>query len=1134
MGIFSTRGQGTKGSTMGLFLSITFFLLGSISLYSQTTIWYEDFNQGNNTRSGTAEGPSASDWSTNWNNNRFSVQSQRLRGTNLGSERRWETDPINIYGYIAVSFSMDISTSGGFESDDYIIGEYRIDSNGWVQFGSVSGSALNGLNLNYPANLSLNGRTIQIRLRMSNDNNEYFYIDNVRVEGTLDLCHEEVDYEFYDGNYAPTVNNIPTNGALSRGTVNHFNVNTLQNQVDPGDADTYGIRYTGYIQIDNPGTYRFYTSSDDGSRLFINGTEVVNNDGDHGDQESNGTITLTTGLHDLQVLFYENGGSANLEVTYEGPSLSYGNVPFSKLYSDCTPNSSVDLDGDGIEDSADLDSDGDGIPDSVECPGVGLNFVESASSIRRFYNTSNAEGPPGNSYAENSLNQGQVNGGNSLLLEFSENVIAGTNVTVYIGADPSVSDVTMNLWISNWDGDQNGWLTSTTINPGSVHEVNFQAPSGGLRYIRIDTWNPGARVYGASYGAALDCDPDGDGIPNHLDLDSDGDGIPDNVEAQASLNYIAPSGNDWNNDGIDNAYGSGLVPIDTDGDGVPDYLDTDSDGDGITDTVEAALTLSGLDSDNDGLDDAIDTTVGYGDPGGRIDNPTNTNGGSIMLPDSDGDLNSGGDLDFRDDTDDSNQPPIINATGNQVYCPGESIPVVETVSITDPDSSTLDAVYIQITSNYDNPGDQLTLTGSHPNITASWSASQGRLLLNGPASLSDFEAAVEAVRFSTTATVNGGETRSFSIVLNEANYLASTGHYYEYVPALGITWTAAEAAAELRTFYGLQGYLATILNQDESDLLGSQAPGEGWIGASDAAVEGEWRWVTGPEAGTLFWNGDGNGTPAPGMFSNWNAGEPNNSGNEHYAHIITKLHVGPLGSWNDLPNAGGSGDYEPKGYLVEYGGMPGDPPNPTLAVTTTITVEDTAPTASNPLPVTVFCTDDIPAWDINVVTDAADNCDPDPDVTFIGDVSDGGSNPEIITRTYRVTDAAGNSVDVEQTITVTPFTINGQPSDAMAIVGVNEDFSVGTNGADSYQWEVSTNGGSSYAPISDGSEYSGTQTATLTVIAPDLDQNGYRYRVQVSKTGASCAALESSGATLSVKVGTVITNRRITHRVNKD
>src|SRR5690606_4598657 len=127
MGIFSTRGRGTKGSTMGLFLSITIFLLGSISLYSQTTIWYEDFNYPADTKSGTAEGPAASGWTTNSSSYSLSVQNGMLRGTYLGSGGTWTTNPINIYGYTSVSFGMDISTSGTFESSDHIIGEYSID-----------------------------------------------------------------------------------------------------------------------------------------------------------------------------------------------------------------------------------------------------------------------------------------------------------------------------------------------------------------------------------------------------------------------------------------------------------------------------------------------------------------------------------------------------------------------------------------------------------------------------------------------------------------------------------------------------------------------------------------------------------------------------------------------------------------------------------------------------------------------------------------------------------------------------------------------------------------------------------------------------------------------------------------------
>src|SRR5690606_18865288 len=304
-------------------------------------------------------------------------------------------------------------------------------------------------------------------------------------------------------------------------------------------------------------------------------------------------------------------------------------------------------------------------------------------------------------------------------------------------------------------------------------------------------------------------------------------------------------------------------------------------------------------------------------------------------------------------------------------------------------------------------------------------------------------------------------------------------------------------------------------------------------GASDSGVEGQWRWVTGPEANTLFWNGLAGGTPVASMYQHWNGGEPNNSGEEDYAHI-TDPSMGVIGSWNDLPDAGGAGVYQPKGYLVEYGGMPGDPSYPTLAVTTTLTVESTPPTASDPAAVTVYCSADIPVIDIEVVTDEADNCDQAPTVTHISDVSDGGSNPEIITRTYRVTDLAGNYLDVQQTITITPFTITDQPADATVIVGNNGSFTVSTNGGDRFQWEVSTDGGGSYAPITDGTDYSGSQTATLTVISPDRTKSGHRYRVHVSKDAATCAALVSNGAEMTMKVGTVITNRKITHRVNKD
>ena len=116
-------------------------------------------------------------------------------------------------------------------------------------------------------------------------------------------------------------------------------------------------------------------------------------------------------------------------------------------------------------------------------------------------------------------------------------------------------------------------------------------------------------------------DTDNTGNPNYLDIDSDDDGIVDNIEGQPTDSYVAPSGTDANNNGVDDAYDTTgannywIDPVDTDGAGKPDYRDSDSDDDGMNDALEGwdtnndnipDTTPSGTDSDGDGLDDAYD------------------------------------------------------------------------------------------------------------------------------------------------------------------------------------------------------------------------------------------------------------------------------------------------------------------------------------------------------------------------------------------------------------------------------------------------------------------------------------------------------------------------------------------------
>ncbi len=132
------------------------------------------------------------------------------------------------------------------------------------------------------------------------------------------------------------------------------------------------------------------------------------------------------------------------------------------------------------------------------------------------------------------------------------------------------------------------------------------------------------------------------------------------------------------------------------------------------------------------------------------------------------------------------------------------------------------------------------------------------------------------------------------------------GSAYEYVPTYA-KWDQAKAAAEAMSYLGFPGRLATITSAAEQQFVASLVPwgANAMIGGSDAAVEGTWAWVTGPEAGTIFWK---DGAPYQGAYTNWLPGEPNNA--QPGENYLVMYH----GGWNDsAANA-----FYHAGYVVEY------------------------------------------------------------------------------------------------------------------------------------------------------------------------------------------------------------------------
>lgn len=107
-----------------------------------------------------------------------------------------------------------------------------------------------------------------------------------------------------------------------------------------------------------------------------------------------------------------------------------------------------------------------------------------------------------------------------------------------------------------------------------------------------------------------------------------------------------------------------------------------------------------------------------------------------------------------------------------------------------------------------------------------------------------------------------------------------------------------------------------------------------------------------------------------------------------------------------------------------------------------------------------------------------------------------------------------------------------QPNNTILFDGSSGTLTVSSQHTSSYQWQISTNAGIDFSDMGDSEVYAGTHTAVLTIKKTSLPMNGNNYRVIIYNDKFACSTPTiSEKAILSVKVATVITNKRITYRV---
>jgi hypothetical protein len=98
----------------------------------------------------------------------------------------------------------------------------------------------------------------------------------------------------------------------------------------PGiQSDNFSVRWTGQIEVPVTGTYRFATTSDDGVRLWVNGSRIINSwSGRTATVNTSGGITLTAGVrYSIRLDFYERAGAAQVQLRWTPPGQAESVIP---------------------------------------------------------------------------------------------------------------------------------------------------------------------------------------------------------------------------------------------------------------------------------------------------------------------------------------------------------------------------------------------------------------------------------------------------------------------------------------------------------------------------------------------------------------------------------------------------------------------------------------------------------------------------------------------------------------------------------------------------------------------------------------------------------------------------------------
>ncbi len=235
------------------------------------------------------------------------VEKKDVMGVFVGHDH--DNNYIGIDCDIALAFGQVTGADayGKFERGSRIIelheGEFSFDT--WIR--TKSGVQFP---YNYPSGLTKDDTGLE-------------YLPGVPKKG----LKQGLRYKYYEGNFKST-DELKSATAKKSGFIRNISLDLAE------VPDSFAFEFSGWLKIPKKAVYRIYTYSDDGSRLFIDGREVVNNDGSHSVKRAEGQLALDEGFHEFRILYFEDYMENELEVGLSSIGIRECKIPDEFLYTE--------------------------------------------------------------------------------------------------------------------------------------------------------------------------------------------------------------------------------------------------------------------------------------------------------------------------------------------------------------------------------------------------------------------------------------------------------------------------------------------------------------------------------------------------------------------------------------------------------------------------------------------------------------------------------------------------------------------------------------------------------------------------------------------------------------------------------